>query len=141
MYLVQAIEQYKESLNILIRINSKNKRIKKTIQVIEWLEELKILREEKELPGGLMMNIKYMPQYKDATGAEQYEKIKEEVEEARVECLLQADANEDQEIADAIQALANRWCQKGKTKTDIDKIWKKHYEKEELRGREVIEIL
>lgn len=141
MYLERAIEANKMALKSLYKLKKDSPRIRNQKLTIDWLEELKILREEKELPGGSMMNIKYMPQYKDATGADQYEKIKEEVEEARIECLVEADENEDQEIADAIQALVNRWCQKGKTKADIDKIWEKHYEKEGLRGREVIEIL
>ncbi|MBB6716346.1 hypothetical protein [Clostridium gasigenes] len=86
------------------------------------------------------MCIKYVTDYKDTNGIDQYEKIKEEVKEAKMEYAVESPANEKQELCDVIQACYSRFMQLSMTKEDIQKEWDLHYCKETLRGRTVEEI-
>lgn len=86
------------------------------------------------------MNIKYILDYKDAEGLEQYEAISDEYIEAKLECINNNLADEKQELCDVIQACYSRFMQIGMSQEDIDEEWVKHYEKEINRGRNVAEI-
>lgn len=84
--------------------------------------------------------IKYIEDYKSVRGYEQYEKINEEVIEASNEYFKEDREKEIQELCDIIQACYTRFNQMGLVKEDIQKAFEKHYEKETLRGRKVVEI-
>lgn len=134
MNLKKAIERHKENLIILTRINGKNIRTKNAAQVIKWLEELQDLRENNGV-------IKYIDNYKNIGKSEQYDKINEEVIEAYEESLVGNEDLEKQEICDVVQACYSLFMQMNMNMDDIKAEWKKHYQKEEARGRKIKEIL
>lgn len=84
--------------------------------------------------------IKYIEDYKSIKGSEQYKKINEEVIEASNEYFKGDREKEIQELCDIIQACYTRFNQMGLVKEDIQREFNKHYEKETLRGRKVVEI-
>ena len=84
--------------------------------------------------------IKYIKDFINVVGSEQYRKINEEVVEASNEYYMGNEEKEKQELCDLVQACYTRFMQMGMSKNDIDKEFNKHYEKETLRGRKVVEI-
>lgn len=84
--------------------------------------------------------IKYIANYKGCMGNEQYKKMQEELDECIDEYRLEAKENEIQELCDLIQCCYTRFNQLEMDKEDIEKAFDKHYEKESLRGRSVVEI-
>lgn len=84
--------------------------------------------------------IKYIEDYRNCLGNEQYKKMQEELEECKDEYRVQAKNNERQELWDLLQTIFTRFYQMGLTKEDIEYDAKLHYEKETLRGRRVVEI-
>lgn len=84
--------------------------------------------------------IKYIEDYKNCMGNEQYKKMQEELNECIEEYRVQADHNERQELWDLLQTIFTRFNQMGLTIEDIEEDGRLHYEKETLRGRKVVEI-
>lgn len=84
--------------------------------------------------------VKYIEDYKNVLGNEQYKKMQEELEECRDEYRLEAKENEIQELCDLIQCCYTRFNQLGMRLEDIDQAFTLHYTKETLRGRKVVEI-
>lgn len=84
--------------------------------------------------------IKFIEDFKTVGVADQYEKIKEEIGEAAAEYVSGNIEAEQQELCDVIQACYSRFSQMGMKKGEIQAAWDKHYEKETLRNRKVVEI-
>lgn len=84
--------------------------------------------------------IKYVKDFEKVEGNEQYAKIFEEIKEAAYEYQQGNTKEELQELCDVVNAVYSRFQQLGMRKHDIQAEMDKHYRKETLRGRKVVEI-
>lgn len=84
--------------------------------------------------------IKYIKDYENTGGTNQYIKMQEELQEANNEFIAGDIAKERQELWDLLQTVFTRFNQMGLRLEDILEDSKLHYDKETLRGRVVVDI-
>lgn len=84
--------------------------------------------------------LKYIQDFEGVTKRLQAKKVCEEALEFTEEIDKGSIEEADQEGADVIQTVLTFWMNRGYGIEEIEDIFKKHYEKETLRGRKVIDI-
>lgn len=84
--------------------------------------------------------IKYIKDFEKTTGSEQYDKMLEELFEAKAEYAAGEEEKEVQELCDLVQTVFTRFNQLSMTKEDIESAFIYHYIKESARGRIVADI-
>ena len=84
--------------------------------------------------------IKYIKDYENTGGTNQYIKMQEELQEANNEFIAGDKAKEIQELCDIIQTVYTRFNQLGMRLEDISQAFTQHYIKETNRGRCVVDI-
>ena len=84
--------------------------------------------------------IKYIKDYENTGGTNQYIKMAEELQEANNEFIAGDKAKEIQELCDIIQTVYTRFNQLGMRLEDISQAFTQHYIKETNRGRCVVDI-